>query len=162
MTNSVLKLPHLVAGISGDEPRESGAVLWPARLRERCGEVGEGVRQLLWRHIATCLGFTGNSQLRVSPTIGDVGGLDWFTMVYLVYCSYYLLLPVTSSSIPSLHWNIGSMIHELEPQRLGVFHDRGMDMLPQVDLTILIILRMVRRGNQIGGLRESAPKNLNK
>jgi hypothetical protein len=73
MANSaVLKLPHLFAGISGDEPRESGEVLWAARLRERRGEVGEGVRQLLWRHPATCLGFFGNSQLRVSPTIGDV------------------------------------------------------------------------------------------
>lgn len=58
MTNSaVLKLPHLVAGISGDEPRQPGEVLWAARLRERCGEVGEGVRQLLWRHPATCLGY---------------------------------------------------------------------------------------------------------
>ena len=118
MTNSfVLKLPHL-AGISGDEPRESGEVLWAARLREGRGDDGEGVRQLLWRHPATCLGLeilSGSAR----PAWGCWGIGLVNTMVYLVYCSYYLV-PVTTSSIPSLHWIYDTMIRELEPQRLGV------------------------------------------
>ena len=122
MTNSaVLKLPHLEMQAFQATNHEN--------LEKFCGQPDcvNGVEKLE-KEYGSCYGgtlrpawdFLGNSQ-RVSPTIGDVvWGIGLVnTMVYLVYCSYYLV-PVTTSSIPSLHWIYDTMIRELEPQRLGV------------------------------------------